>query len=95
MQQDLIKHFGKRKLLKIIKFYKAFWELEVLIEGFMADMAKWKDQKRVLSTSDIEYLSLKKERIIKLCNILAQKEILKLDDLPDDYRGRIEPSIIM
>ena len=27
MQQDIVKLFGKRKLIKIIKLYKTFWEL--------------------------------------------------------------------
>jgi hypothetical protein len=95
MQDDLIKLFGKRKLLKIIKFYKTFWELEVLIEGFMLDLVKWSDEKRFLTKQDIEFLQKKQIRIVKLCEILTQKEIHSLDDLPEDYRGRIEPSTII
>ena len=95
MQQELVKLFGKKKLLKIMKFYKTFWELEVLSEGFMADIATWKAEKRSLSEKDVKYLRKKQTRILKLCDILTQKEICKIDDLPDDYRGRIEPSIII
>ncbi|MBI2438627.1 MAG: hypothetical protein HYV36_07440 [Lentisphaerae bacterium] len=95
MQKDLVRFFGKQKLLKIIKFYKAFWETEVLIEGFMLDLSKWKDEKRSLSKEDIEFLQKKQTRIMKLCEILSKKEICRLDDLPEDYRGRIEPSIII
>lgn len=95
MQNDLVRFFGKRKLLKIIKFYKAFWELEVLIEGFMCDLSKWKDEKKSLSKEDINFLQKKRARIVKLCDILTQREIVSLNDLPDDYRGRIEPSTII
>lgn len=95
MQNDLIRYFGKRRLIKIIKYYKAFWELEGLFEGFMFDLTKWKDEKRSLSKQDVEFLQKKKIRIVKLCDILTHKEICKIDDLPDDYRGRIEPSTII
>ena len=95
MQNDLVRFFGKRKLIKIIKFYKTFWELEVLIEGFMLDLSKLKDEKKSLNKEDVEFLGKKQTRIVKLCDILTQKEVCKLNDLPDDYRGRIEPSTII
>lgn len=95
VQSDLVKYFDKRNLVRIIKFYKGLWELEALSEGLTNDLMKWKEEKRVLNKDDVKFLCRKKIRIIKLCDILTQKEISKIEDLPDDYRGRIEPSTII
>ncbi len=92
IQQDIVKLFGKHKLLKIMKFYQGFAELEVLFDGLSVDLMKWKEEKRVLNKSDVEFMNRRLTRIVKLCDIVAAKDISKLDDLPEDYRGRIEPS---
>ncbi len=95
LQKDLSLYFGKRKLIKILKVYKAFWEINILMEGFFKDLTKWSDEKRILTNEDINWLKRKSDRIIKLISILTSKEIYKIEDLPDDYRGRIEPSTLL
>lgn len=94
MQTDLIRLFGRRRLLKIIKVYKAYQELDVLTEGLMLDLTEWKDAKKSLSEDDVNFLLKKKERIVRLCDILTKREIHTVDDLPDDYRGRAGPDSV-
>lgn len=95
LQKDLMIYFGKNNILKIIKFYKSIWEVHVLMEGFMNDLTKWQGEKRVLTKNDIAWLKRKKERIVRLITVLTTKDINKLMDLPEDYRGRIEPSTLI
>ena len=95
VQGDLTKFFGKSNLIKIVKFYKAFWELETLCQGLMLDLQRWRDEKRTLSAEDISYLKKKRDRIKKLGGLLTQRDVKDIKDLPDDYRGRLEPSTMI
>lgn len=87
LQQDLIKYYGKRNLENIIKFYKYSFELDTLVSGLLTDICKYNDNKTSLSVGEVKLLANRKERIIRIINILAGKEIMKIKNLPYDYRG--------
>ncbi len=95
VQNLLFKYFGKDSIEKITKFYKAFWELEVLFEGLMKDLWEWKDQNKILDKEDVEYFKLKRSRIESLATLLTRDNIKKISDLPNDYRDRKGPEHII
>jgi hypothetical protein len=95
LQPILYKYFDKNSIEKTTKFYKAFWELEVLLEGMMKDLWNWKDNKTILNKDDIEYFKAKKARIESLAQLLTRERITKIADLPNDYRDRKGPEYII
>lgn len=95
MQKELFKYYGEKKLTKIIRFYKAFWELEVIIDGFMLDVRTWKNEKRKLTRDDVDFMLKRKDRIIKLAELITKADIKNINDLPDDYMGRVAPDTLV
>lgn len=95
MQKELFIYYGKKKLTKIIRFYKAFWELEVIIDGFMLDVRTWKKDRRTLTKDDVDFMLKRKDRIIKLSDLISKAEIKCINDLPDDYMGRVAPDTLV
>ncbi len=90
MQEDLIKFFGKKNLIKIIIIYDRLWEAENAIEALMGLIIKWRNEKRVLSGNDIEFLKSNRNKVIKLIDVITEKEIKGLEDLKEDYRGHLK-----
>jgi hypothetical protein len=78
--------FNIKNYIKIIKFYGIFDEINML---------KFKDDKRILEENDVVYLNRKKDRIIKLIDIILQKVINKISDLPNDYSDRVSPTSLV
>ena len=95
VQTLLFKYFDKNSIEKITKFYKAFWEVEVLFEGLMKDLWSWKEDKKILDKEDIEYFKAKKSRVESLVQLLTKDSIRKIGDLPSDYRDRKGPEHIL
>jgi hypothetical protein len=87
--------FNIKNYIKIIKFYGIFDEINMLIEGLFGDFQKFKDDKRILEENDVVYLNRKKDRIIKLIDIILQKVINKISDLPNDYSDRVSPTSLV
>ena len=87
IQKELIDYFGKKNLLKIIKIYSCLWESEAWLVGLTNVFVKWSTENRKLSSEDINFLRDRKDRIIKLLDIITEKKINKLKDLREDYRG--------
>ena len=48
---------------------------------------KWSAEKRQLKKDDIQYITKRKDRIISLLDLITEREINKLADLREDYRG--------
>ena len=95
LQQDLIKYYGKSNLENIIKFYKYSFELDTLVCGLLTDIGKYKDNKTSLSADEVKILANRKERIVRIINVLAAKEIVKIKNLPYDYRGLTDSASII
>lgn len=91
----LTSYLGERDLVRIIKFYRAIHEFEVLCAGLFADLDKWKTQERVLTQEDIQYLGRKKARILSIAEIVTCKETKQLADLPEDYKGQLDAATIV
>ena len=92
---DLPKYFSRIIFTRILRYYKAVEEYDVLLGGFFADVSAWKDEDRNLSAQDISYLSRKAERVTSLGRILTKTKISKLADLPADYEGKIAAKTII
>jgi hypothetical protein len=91
----LTSYFGERDLARVIKFYRAVQGFEVLSTGFFSDLTEWKKQKRTLSQDDVQYLGRKKARIISIANIITARDVHKISDLPEDYRGELDAGSIV
>jgi hypothetical protein len=88
IRKDLFKYFGAQNLIAIMRCYEAFEEIEILMEGLIKDFSKWATEKQVLSADDVAFLKRKKERIIKIINILKRGELRGIKDVPRDYEGK-------
>ena len=88
LQHDMAHYLSRRELVRVIKFYKAFWELENLLEAFFRTLETYRTGELPLSEANVNFLSRKTERICSLSRIVGQGEIKRLRDLPEDYRGR-------
>ncbi len=91
LQADLARYLDKDRLLKVIRVYHTFWELEISLKNLMDLMKTWTKEERILTQEDVERLKAAKERQFRLIDILTAKEIRKLRDLPSDYRDRLPP----
>lgn len=95
MLPELPKLFSGEVFTKILRYYKAVEEYDLLLGGFFADITVWKQRRRKLSSDDISYLSRKLERITALGAILAHQKIETLAELPSDYEGKIAAKAII
>jgi len=86
IQRDLPAYLSKSELVKVIKFYQAIWELDVLINGLATTLGLWEREKHELTDRDIRHITKRKARIDSFCEAITSKEINSILDLPDDYR---------
>ncbi len=91
----LTSYLAERNLVRLIKFYRAVQEFEVLCTGFFSDLTEWKKQKHTLTDDDVRYLDRKKARIVSIANIITARSVHKISDLPEDYRGELGPGTIV
>ncbi len=75
------------KIAKISKLYDAFREADELLSGILRDITIWREKEHILDSDDIKYLRAKKDRISSYVSIFTKNPIVKLSDLPTDYRG--------
>jgi hypothetical protein len=87
MRKELFKYLGSKNLVALMRCYEAFGEVEILTEGIIKDFREYAEKKKVLSTDDVSYLSRKKDRILKVIDILEQGELRRFSDIPRDYKG--------
>ena len=87
--------FTKNIFTKILRYYNSINEFDVLVGGFFKDVTTWKHDKRELSKDDLSYLARKVDRITSLAEIITNKQIADLDELPIDYEGKVSPKTII
>jgi hypothetical protein len=85
-QKELPIYFSEAELIKVIKFYQAIKELDISINGIADTLGIWERDKRELTDKDIKHLKKRMARIESFCNVICVKEIMKISELPDDYR---------
>lgn len=88
-------YLSRKNMIKVVKFYKALYEFQVLTGGFLMDLQKHKENDDLLTKDQVNFLCRKKERIVALGKILCKANGKDLSSLPDDYKGRISPSTII
>jgi hypothetical protein len=91
----IVNCFSNNNYIKIIKFYGIFDEINMLIDGLFSDFQKFKDDKKILGENDITYLNTKINRIIKLIDIILQRAINNISDLPNNYSDRVSPTSLV
>lgn len=74
------------EMRRVAKCHAALWELEVLFEGFCWSLSE--HQKARQTSVDLRHLQKRGDRIAALIAILPT-DFRTIDDLPDDYSGRI------
>ncbi len=94
MMPTMVTYLGNRNLLKVIKFYGTFDEINMLVEGLFNDFNFHKDNEEPLTNDDVSYLTRKKDRIIKLIDLIPKK-INIIGNLPDNYGERIPPTALI
>jgi len=87
----LPRYFRSANIRRINKFFHSFWELQVLIEGLMAHIQELTEKGELGNSNEQERLTKKFERVKKLIDLLTEKTIDSIGNLPENYEGRISP----
>lgn len=93
--KELPIYFSYKTLNKISKFYYTFWELQILMEGFVNFLSYLSKNKISLSDNEIERAKNKLLRIYKLCELIQKNQIGSLSNLLENYEGRISPDTMI
>ena len=91
---SMLTYLGNNNLIRLIKFYGTFDEINILLEGLFNDFNFHKVNEKPLTTDDVSYLIKKKDRIIKLIDLIPKKVNI-LRNLPDNYIERISPTSLI
>jgi len=91
---NMLNYLGNNNLIKLIKFYGTFDEINILIEGLFNDFNFYKDNEKLLTSDNVSSLTRKKDRIIKLIDLVPNK-VNTIRNLPDNYYERISPTTLI
>lgn len=76
----------KNELLQFIKLTHRLFEVEALLEGLCQTLSDYKEEKKVLDGSDVEYFNRKIERVYSYIKKFPTK-ISSIHEIPIDFRG--------
>ena len=84
-----------RFLERVLAFYEAVEEMEILTENFFIEVTIWKNDKHILTEADHLYLLGKVGRIIRLAELFNSKPFNKISDIPLSYDGRLQATRVL
>ena len=93
LQEKLFSYLTHREIIKLTKAISAINEVEILFEGFCKSLCELHNAQKKLSKEEVNHLDKRAQRITALINILPAA-ITSVSDLPDDYSGRIPPTLL-
>jgi hypothetical protein len=84
----------RSETIRLTKCFRALWEIEALFEGFCSWLRDYQKTMQPLDHENAIHLIKRARRINALIDLLP-KQLKSLNELPDDYAGRIGAEVLV
>jgi hypothetical protein len=94
VREQSVELLTRREMVRLTKCFRTLWELEALFKGFCRRLREHQDTRQPLDHDSVVHLVKRARRINALIDLLP-KQLKSLDDLPEDYAGRIGAEVLV